>query len=310
VIGRQTIVARWDRGERPKGAALDLREMRSRLKATGRSASIARFFPWAFLIRCNIRSGAAVPPDAVMIFLRSNYGCNVGHNLSRLELNQTFVYYVSMNTTSPQAPDGTRKALIAAGIRLFGRQGFSATSVRQLAQEAGANIAAIAYHFGGKDGLRLACAEEFGHRMTGAMAAVKVGQAESAVSAREDLRQIIRGMVSFLLGGPGSTEIVPFMLRELADDGPGIDAVYRGFAEPTHRRLCQLWAAATGAEAESDTVRLAVFALIGQIMYFRIGQSIVTRRMHWTTLGPAEIDLITQRILQNVDAMLISDQGA
>jgi AcrR family transcriptional regulator len=214
-----------------------------------------------------------------------------------------------MNTPIPPAPEGTRQALILAGIRLFGRQGFSATSVRQLASEAEANIAAIAYHFGGKDGLRTACAEEFGRRMGAAMGARPVSEDASPEGARDELRAIIRAMVGFLLGAEEASELVPFMLRELAEDGPGIDVVYRGFAEPMHRSLCQLWAQATGAEPEDEAVKLSVFALIGQLMYFRIGQSIVSRRMGWADIGPFEIRKITDRIIRNLDAMLAAAKG-
>lgn len=214
-----------------------------------------------------------------------------------------------MTDSPPAPPEGTRADLIHAGIRLFGRQGFAATSVRQLALEAQANIAAIAYHFGGKDGLRLACAQEFGRRMATALAATPGRPDPTPAEARTELHRILRAMLGFLLGDRDASELVPFMLRELAEDGPGVDAVYQGFAEPTHRRLCGLWARATGMAPESETVRLAVFALIGQLMYFRIGQSIVTRRMGWTTLGATEIDQITRRITRNLDAMLDSEQG-
>ncbi|MGO4284013.1 TetR family transcriptional regulator, partial [Bosea sp. TAB14] len=54
---------------------------------------------------------------------------------------------------------GTRTALIRAGLDLFGRHGFEASSIRQIAQAAGVNSAGIAYHFGGKGGLREACAQ-------------------------------------------------------------------------------------------------------------------------------------------------------
>lgn len=210
---------------------------------------------------------------------------------------------------SSPAPEGTRGALIEAGLRLFGRQGFAATSVRQLAQEADANIAAIAYHFGSKDGLRVACAEEFGRRMGAAMGAAQPPADLTPNDARTELRRIIRAMTAFLLGAQGASAVVPFMLRELAEDGPGIDAVYRGFAEPMHRRLCQLWGSATASDPESETVRLSVFALIGQLMYFRIGQPIVTRRMGWTGIGPTEIDKITNRLTSNLDALLNGETG-
>ncbi|MBD2864326.1 TetR family transcriptional regulator [Paenibacillus oceani] len=42
------------------------------------------------------------------------------------------------------------KILLAAKT-LFARQGFDGTSVRQICEEAGANVALVSYHFGGKD---------------------------------------------------------------------------------------------------------------------------------------------------------------
>ena len=55
--------------------------------------------------------------------------------------------------------EATRAALVRAALDLFGARGYEATSTREIAAAAEANIAAIAYHFGGKEGLRLACAD-------------------------------------------------------------------------------------------------------------------------------------------------------
>lgn len=207
-------------------------------------------------------------------------------------------------------PEGTRRALIDAGIRLFGSQGFAATSIRQLATEAGANVAAIAYHFGGKDGLRLACAEEFGRRIGEAMVATQALPDPGPEEARQALKAFIRTMAAFVIGAKGAGDMVPFMLRELAEEGPGIDVLYRKFAEPTHRRLCWLWGRATGEDPESEMVRLTIFSLIGQLFYFRIGQRVVARRMGWAAVGPVEVDKISQSIVSTLDAMLEARGGS
>lgn len=52
-----------------------------------------------------------------------------------------------------QAVEGTRAALIEAAAAIFAEKGFEAGSIRSITQRAGANIAAVTYHFGGKDGL-------------------------------------------------------------------------------------------------------------------------------------------------------------
>jgi AcrR family transcriptional regulator len=205
--------------------------------------------------------------------------------------------------TSP-APEGTRLTLIEAGIHLFGRQSFSGTSTRQLAARANTNIGSIAYHFGGKDGLRLACAEEVARRISRVIMAVSAVPAPSASAAATQLRAILRGMITYLTNDRETGDMVPFMLRELSEGSSTVDIVYRGVIEPSHRRLCGLWGAASGSEPESETVRLAVFCMIGQVLYFRIGSSIVTRRMGWATIGPDETDKIASVLLAHLDALL------
>ena len=52
-----------------------------------------------------------------------------------------------------------RLALIHAAVEVFGESGLEAATTRDIAQRAQQNIAAIAYYFGGKEGLYLAVVE-------------------------------------------------------------------------------------------------------------------------------------------------------
>lgn len=47
----------------------------------------------------------------------------------------------------------TRESLLDAAEKLFSEHGIQAASLRQITQEASANLAAVNYHFGSKDGL-------------------------------------------------------------------------------------------------------------------------------------------------------------
>lgn len=210
-----------------------------------------------------------------------------------------------MPAALPQiAPEGTRAALIGAGLHLFGHHSFAATSTRQIARHAQTNIASIAYHFGGKAGLRDACAAEIVRRIGAVIAEVPEDKTLSGPAARAHLRAVLRGMVGFLIGGSEADDVVPFLLRELTEGGPTLEIFYQGLVEPTHRRLCALWGAATGQDPGSEKVRLQVFGAIGQALYFRIGSRIVTRRMGWSALGPDEAFRITETLLGNLDALL------
>jgi AcrR family transcriptional regulator len=44
----------------------------------------------------------------------------------------------------------TDERVLEVAIRLFARQGYNGTSIREITREAGANLGAVTYHFGGK----------------------------------------------------------------------------------------------------------------------------------------------------------------
>ena len=68
-------------------------------------------------------------------------------------------------SSAPLSPEGeaSRQRLLHAAVRLFAERGFANTSVRQIAAAAQANVGAIAYYFGDKQGLyRAAFTEPMG----------------------------------------------------------------------------------------------------------------------------------------------------
>lgn len=203
-------------------------------------------------------------------------------------------------------PEGTRLNLIEAGLHLFGHQGFAAASTRAIAARAGTNIGSIAYYFGGKDGLRAACAAEFARRMQAVLTAIAPPPAPAPTpdAAVAQMKLILRTVASYLLAGREAGDMVPFMLRELSEGGPTLAIIYDQLVAPVHGQLCALWARATGEDADSPAVRLRLFSVIGQVVYFRIGMPVVTRRMGWQAVGPDEAGRIIDVLLSNLDAAI------
>lgn len=202
----------------------------------------------------------------------------------------------------------TRAALVLAALKLFGRQGFDGTSTREIAAEAKANIGSIAYHFGGKEGLRAAAADHIVETIQ-AIAGQAIGPAQAATpstpeTARAQLFTALEAMVGFIVASPEAGEIVQFVLRELSHPTAALDRIYAGVFEPTHRRLCQVWEQATGEPAESEATKLTVFTMIGQVIYFRIGREAVLRRMGWREIGAAEAAKVVAVATNNLEAML------
>jgi len=207
----------------------------------------------------------------------------------------------------------TRAALVQAALKLFGRQGFDGTSTREIAAEAQANIGSIAYHFGGKEGLRAAAAD-FIVETIQTVAGQALGNAQapapgSPEAAQAQLFAALERMVGFVVASPQAGEIVQFVLRELSHPTAALDRIYNGVFEPTHRRLCQLWEQATGEPAESEATRLTVFTLIGQVIYFRIGREAVMRRMGWHDIGATEAAKVVAATSDNLQAILAARKG-
>src|SRR5262245_10062590 len=54
------------------------------------------------------------------------------------------------------SPAGTEERLLDAAGEIFGEYGYRAATVRQICEKAGANVAAVNYYYGDKEGLYLA----------------------------------------------------------------------------------------------------------------------------------------------------------
>ncbi|MER8647698.1 MULTISPECIES: CerR family C-terminal domain-containing protein [unclassified Mesorhizobium] len=208
--------------------------------------------------------------------------------------------------TSPA--EQTRAALVLAALKLFGRQGFDGTSTREIAAEAKANIGSIAYHFGGKEGLRGAAADHIVETIQAvagqALGGMQLQGQASSETARAQLTTALERMVGFIVARPEAGDIVQFVLRELSHPTAALDRIYDGVFEPTHRRLCQIWEQATGEPAESEATKLVVFTLIGQVIYFRIGREAVMRRMGWREIGNTEAAKVVAAVTSNLGAIL------
>lgn len=218
----------------------------------------------------------------------------------------------SATRTTLSPSDQTREALIHAALDLFGRKGFDATSTREIAARARANIGSIAYHFGSKEGLRDACARHVvdtirrvaGPALADETPLPQAGDAEAMITT------VAERMMGFIVARPEAGAFVQFILREITQPTTALDILYSGVFEPLHRRMCALWEQATGEPAESERTRITIFTLIGQVVYFRIARDAVLRRMGWDSIGPEEAKAISGVAIENIEAALRARKGA
>jgi TetR/AcrR family transcriptional regulator, regulator of cefoperazone and chloramphenicol sensitivity len=201
----------------------------------------------------------------------------------------------------------TRAQLIEAGLDVFGRLGFEGASTREIAKAAKANLAAIVYHFGGKEGLHRAVAEHVAQSILqriGPTLAV-VGDPAAAASqagARAMLTRLIENFIEVILGSAEAERWARFIVREQMQPTASFDVIYRflGGAATVATRLV---AAALG-RPEDEAIRIRAFTMLGQVLVFRVAQALVMRRMEWRQIGDRERGLIRAVVIGHVNDIL------
>jgi AcrR family transcriptional regulator len=208
----------------------------------------------------------------------------------------------------PIPGEATRMSLLGAGLDLFGRKGFDATSTRDIARAAGVNIAGIAYHFGGKVGLHRACAELIGRTIAALFPAAEATDARrdddlSPDEALERFLEVGSGFARFLLARPEAEAIARFMVREQMDPTATFSIVFEGLIRPRHARMCRLWGRAVGEDPKSEDVIIAVSTVIGQIVFFRVGRATALRVLGWETIDGERVERILAVVRETIRAM-------
>jgi AcrR family transcriptional regulator len=134
-------------------------------------------------------------------------------------------------------PDpGTRTRLLEAAGELFAEHGFRGATLRDIADRAGANLAAANYHFGSKQALYLEVVSAQFERLERRLAALGAAADPAALArlSREGLLHLLQTRVQAMLdnlledGGLHGT----LMQRELCDPSEALPLIVARFIEP------------------------------------------------------------------------------
>jgi len=214
---------------------------------------------------------------------------------------------------NPTRADGTRDALIAAALKIFGRDGFHAAGTRAIAREARVNQALIAYHFGGKQGLYLATFEHIAAEVMGrqrpaieaieAVLALPDDAPDAAARRARYLPPLLRYVdgLAAMLTTPESTAWAQMILREQQSPTVAFAKLYDGFMGRVLVLLTRLLQRLHGVDADT---RLQVLTCVGQALVFRAARAAVLRLMGWPDIGDAERAAIQKQIRDNLVAQL------
>lgn len=195
----------------------------------------------------------------------------------------------------PVASERTRERLIEAAGEMFAELGFHHTTVRQICERAGANIAAVNYHFRDKTGLYTEVVRQ-------SMRAAHLDAVRAAFDQNAPAEEIMRAVIKTRLESLRGLDLGDWHFRifahELAKPTPAIDVVVNEAIRPLYLRMCKLIGSLLGLPPDHQKTRLCAQSIIGQILFYAFARPVISRLSPDMKLTAAQVDLIADHITE------------
>nr|WP_315395152.1 CerR family C-terminal domain-containing protein [uncultured Duganella sp.] len=198
----------------------------------------------------------------------------------------------------------SRERLLLSAMRLFGQQGFSKTSTREIAQAANANVAAISYYFGDKAGLYQACFS---------FLCAPPGQAIEAFdqphfTLRESLQGYYRQMIAPLLHKKDADVMLRLFYREMLEP-TGLWAMeVENNIKPEHQALVGVLCRHLGVAEATDEVHRLAYSIPGLCVQLLIGHDIINAITPHMMSTPQAIAEWGERLVDYAEALFNAEK--
>jgi AcrR family transcriptional regulator len=171
--------------------------------------------------------------------------------------------------------EATRQALLSAAGPIFARDGFRIARIREIAEVAGANLSAVNYHFGSKQGLYEAVLT---HTAQVAIERLPLLPPESEGESLETrFRLLVTNMLRRFVDVDSPSLMAQLMVRELANPTEALDNLVENISKPQFALVADIITQLMGASATPAQVRYCTLSLMGQVVFYLFGRPLVSR---------------------------------
>ena len=166
-----------------------------------------------------------------------------------------------------ETSSGTRRRLLEAAGEVFAERGFREATIREIVARAGANIAAVNYHFRGKTGLYGEVLRHFAresvHRHP-----VHQGLPEDA-PAEARLRAFVRALLGRVFDDGRQAVHGRLMAREMVEPTEALGPLVEEVIRPLYERLRGILRELLGPRVPEARLRLAAKSVVGQCLFYK-----------------------------------------
>jgi len=196
----------------------------------------------------------------------------------------------------------TKERLLDAASRLFAERGYQATSVREIADRAGTNVASGNYHYGSKKALYLEVLREQFRNVQSELqrrGASRPRAELSALSRDELIRMLqsrVEAMLEITLGPPASLHAI-LMQREMCDPTEALPVIAAEFMAPMTAEMGQI-ISRLFPDLKGKDVERCVYSVAGQAMFYRFAMPALLHLQHKTKYPPGFAREIAEHITE------------
>ena len=199
-----------------------------------------------------------------------------------------------MTRPSPTHDTATRQRLLEIAGEVFAEQGFRAATIRDICARAGANVAAVNYHFGDKEALYRDVLEH-AHAIALRRYPPDLGTTEDS-TAEERLAAFVRAFVLRLLDDGVPAWLGKLMAREMIEPTSALDGLVESTLRPMFRRLVGIVGEIAGPGADAREIRLCAQSVVGQCIFCRHAQECLRRLGKDAECGQGRAERVAEHV--------------
>ncbi len=198
--------------------------------------------------------------------------------------------------SAAKSRESTRERLLAAAGELFADKGFHATSVREICDRAGANVAAINYHFGDKGKLHEAVLFHV-FQFAGGKDGFRPPEG-GTTSPREQLLAWVLRFLESRLSTDRPAWHRQLMMRESTTPSKALRALIEKGIRKHFEYICALVGQLAGKKATPELIERCVASIIGQCVYYMVAQNFIPKLYKHVKLTPEGIEETAGHIVE------------
>jgi AcrR family transcriptional regulator len=193
---------------------------------------------------------------------------------------QTIVLIICLKMKLPASPADrshaeTRRQLLEAAGAVFAEFGFRDATVREICRRAGANVAAVNYHFGDKENLYVEVLR-YAHTRAFEKYPPLLDLRDDAPPA-EKLHAFVHSLLLRIFDKGPTAWHGKLMSREMIEPTPALDSLVEERMRPMAAQIGQIVADLLNCPVSDERVRLYAFSIVSQCVFYHHCRPVICR---------------------------------